>query len=927
MRNLDGQTIGSYLVIEQTAVGGMAIIYKAYDAALDRYVALKVLPEYLSHEPEFSARFRAEARNIARLRHPNILPIYGYGEENGLSYFVMDLVEGGTLKNLMGGPMPVEQAVTLINQVADALQYAHVQGVVHRDVKPANVLMARPDWVQLSDFGIARVLEQNTNLTHSGSAFFGTPHYMAPEQARGDPVSPQTDQYALGIVLYEMLTGTTPYSADTPQAIVYQHIYSALPLPHTRNPLVTDVMERVILKALAKEQQDRFPDMAAFALAARAAAGGASVPMTAAVPQPTEEVEAESEPFPPKQATNAFVPIPPAPVESGTELFESPPVVPGVRTLQAPEAKPKVSKPPRGGPPAGIRSKIAGWPRWWPIAAGGAVAVLAVGGIAFVALGSSSNSPVPVSIVAPRGASLGDFTVLKPDGTDVKDVSGAGGHTTVRLPPGRYALSFSSSPFRMPVPFSVSGGSADLRLAQLGSFVHVRAPGHSIPSFSVYDTHDRDVSDVDAAGAKSGVYLLAGKYKIQFQYNSHYSGEVPLTVAAAGPQALNLDRSMTYFKVVPPHGLPLSGIEVDHLDGKYIMNLNDDAANVGGTQAIPAGSYTLSLGSPFLGPVPFKGRAGSTTVLRIANLYARLLVVPPAGVPPPGFSLNDPKTNADKGDVKGTDGQTGVFVKAGRYLVSFDSASQFVTPLPITLVKGQTEKLRLAAVFGKITVTAFPGTRLPTFDLADIKSKKTLIYGADNVRAEEGLYVSPGPYEIVLDSAPGYLDSVAVTALKGKAAAVHLGRELAGLQLVPLPQVKLAQFDIDNLKGQSVHTVSTTAPDNTVYLRPGRYRLDLSSTSNLFIGLPAVNVALGHVARVRLRELFATVDVPAAAGGKSLTYTWNDGLGSREIDATSKRQTFFVVPGSYSIAVNVNGQGRLAHLQLAAGRVTRLPTQ
>ena len=300
MRNLDGQTIGSYLVIEQTAVGGMAIIYKAYDAALDRYVALKVLPEYLSHEPEFSARFRAEARNIARLRHPNILPIYGYGEENGLSYFVMDLVEGGTLKNLMGEAMKVEQAVTLVSQVADALQYAHAQGVVHRDVKPANVLMARPDWVQLSDFGIARVLEQNTNLTHSGSAFFGTPHYMAPEQARGDPVSPQTDQYALGIVLYEMLTGTIPYSADTPQAIVYQHIYSSLPLPHTRNPLVTDAMERVILKALANEQQDRFSDMAAFALAARAAAGGTTVPVTPPAAVVDEEAQTEAEPFPPQ---------------------------------------------------------------------------------------------------------------------------------------------------------------------------------------------------------------------------------------------------------------------------------------------------------------------------------------------------------------------------------------------------------------------------------------------------------------------------------------------------------------------------------------------------------------------------------------------------------------------------------------------------
>ena len=181
---------------------------------------------------------------MARLRHPNILPIFGYGEEDGLSYFVMDLVEGGTLKDLMGTPLPADRVEGLITQIAGALNHAHEQGIVHRDVKPSNVLMLRPDWALLSDFGIARVLEQTTNTTHTGSAFFGTPHYMAPEQARGEPVSPRTDQYALGIVLYEMLTGATPYRADTPQAVVYQHIYSPPPPPRDRNPAISPSSRR-----------------------------------------------------------------------------------------------------------------------------------------------------------------------------------------------------------------------------------------------------------------------------------------------------------------------------------------------------------------------------------------------------------------------------------------------------------------------------------------------------------------------------------------------------------------------------------------------------------------------------------------------------------------------------------------------------------
>jgi hypothetical protein len=553
--------------------------------------------------------------------------------------------------------------------------------------------------------------------------------------------------------------------------------------------------------------------------------------------------------------------------------------------------------------------------------------LIAAGGIAFAALGSSSSSPVPVTIVAPAGASLGQFSVLKPDGADMKDVSGAGTRSKIRLSPGKYSLSFSDSAFRMPIPLSVSGSAAELRLGQLGSFVRIHAPGHSIPAFSVNDEAGKDVTDVDTASAKTGVYLLAGKYSLQFQYNSHYTGGVPLTVRTAGTQLVNLDRSMTYFKIVPPHGLPLNGVEVDNTHDKYFENLGEDAANLSGLQAINAGRYHLSLGSPYLGPIPFVGRAGKTTVLKLADIYGHLTVTPPSSVAPADFSLNDPKTGVDRWDVKGTDAQNGVFVRPGRYLINFDSSSQFVMPLPITLSRARTEDIRPGRVFGRITVAAFPGSPLPAFNLVDVTSKKTLIYGVDKLRAEEGLFVAPGHYQIALDSGPGYLDSVTVSAAAGKLARVSLVEELGAMQIVPAPHVPLSLFAIDNIKGQTLYSVSSMAPGHVVYLKAGTYTLDFSGSSNRFVGLPTIRVAVGRVNRVRLLGIFASVDVPRVSGSNTLTFTWHDQLGSREIDATAQPQRMYVALGSYSVAVSVSGQGHLQQLNLIAGRTTRLPTK
>jgi len=258
MGQLEGITIGQYRLIEQVGRGGMATVYKAYQASLDRMVAVKVLPANMVQDAGFLERFRREATAIAKLRHPNILTVYDFGEATDLTYIVMEYVQGGTLKERLGRPLPLEWCAQIIGQVADALDFAHSQGIVHRDVKPANVLMVRDDWALLSDFGIAKMMESSAaGLTGVGVGI-GTPEYMSPEQGQGYAVDGRSDIYSLGIMLFHMLTGVLPYTADTPLAVVLKHVTGPLPLPRSVNPAIPEAVERVILKATAQNPADRY---------------------------------------------------------------------------------------------------------------------------------------------------------------------------------------------------------------------------------------------------------------------------------------------------------------------------------------------------------------------------------------------------------------------------------------------------------------------------------------------------------------------------------------------------------------------------------------------------------------------------------------------------------------------------------------------
>src|SRR5215204_4784318 len=260
-----GQMLGSYRIINQIGQGGMATVYKAYQASMDRNVAVKVLPGQLAESAEFMQRFQQEARIIARLEHPHILPVFDYGENDGIPYFVMRYLEAGSLKDKMAlGPLTLAEIDRVFTQLADALGYAHARGIVHRDLKPANALVDSDGNLFLTDFGIAKLLESASPRLTQTDAIMGTPAYISPEQAQAQKVDQRSDIYSLGIILYEMVTGQVPFTADTPLAIILKHISDPMPLPSLLKPDIPPSIERVILKALAKEPGDRFATAAEF---------------------------------------------------------------------------------------------------------------------------------------------------------------------------------------------------------------------------------------------------------------------------------------------------------------------------------------------------------------------------------------------------------------------------------------------------------------------------------------------------------------------------------------------------------------------------------------------------------------------------------------------------------------------------------------
>ena len=297
---LTGKVLGQFEILEEIGRGGMASVYRAKQQSMGRIVAVKVLPRNLMHDPTFYERFEREVEVISRLEHPHILPIYDYGQTDGMPYIAMRYLGGGSLEErLERGVLSPEELDKPVRQIAQALDHAHRQGIIHRDLKPGNIMLDEEGNAYLSDFGIARVL--GSNLT--GSMIVGTPAYMSPEQANGLPVDGRTDIYSLGVMLFHLLTGQRPFQAETPMAVLLKHINEPMPSLADFRPGLPQTLNAVIAKSTAKDPGDRYSSAAEMAEAYSVAVRGhapeaekatapqmkaAPVIPTVAAPTPTE---------------------------------------------------------------------------------------------------------------------------------------------------------------------------------------------------------------------------------------------------------------------------------------------------------------------------------------------------------------------------------------------------------------------------------------------------------------------------------------------------------------------------------------------------------------------------------------------------------------------------------------------------------------
>jgi serine/threonine protein kinase len=296
--SLEGQTLGKYRVLESLGRGGMARVYRAYHPQLDRYVAIKVLRSDLVEDEEFLIRFRCEARAVAALRHPNIVQVFDSDAQDDIYYIVLELLEGDTLKTRLndyraqGEKMPLGEVVRILLDVLDGLAYAHSEGMIHRDIKSANILLTRRGQAVVTDFGIAQIVG-GTRHTATG-ALMGTLNYMAPEQGLKGHSDARSDIYSLGIVFYEMLTQRTPFEADTPLAVLMKHVNDPLPLLRKIDPAIPEPFERIVLKALAKNPDYRYQSAEEMTQALREAAEEAEIEIPSCISLPLSFTTAEA---------------------------------------------------------------------------------------------------------------------------------------------------------------------------------------------------------------------------------------------------------------------------------------------------------------------------------------------------------------------------------------------------------------------------------------------------------------------------------------------------------------------------------------------------------------------------------------------------------------------------------------------------------
>ena len=423
-KDMSGIRLGQYELRDRLGRGGMAEVYRAYQPGMDRFVAVKLLLGHLADDDKFIERFRREAQAVGRLRHAHIVNVFDFGIQDDIYFMVMEYLRGGNLKQRITteGQMPLYDALRIAGQLADALAYAHTAGMIHRDLKPANVMFSTDDTSDaiLTDFGIARILTES-NLTNSGM-MVGTPAYMSPEAGHGLPADERADIYALGIILYEMITGEVPYSADTPLAIVMKHINA--PLPSLTPYQLPEPVELLIMRAMAKKPEERFAtadDMKADIDEILPLIKDYQRPATPPPPQPASEIDGDAlTQIPPVDAVVASEPDPDQPTAPPTPAAPVADIAPdATNAIPAPTQPPTRENSPT---PAGIPAPKAasgegadagkplpsGFPFPGYMLAGALVAVVIVLGIGLLVIGGddgndTGSDPNPLSVEERQG--------------------------------------------------------------------------------------------------------------------------------------------------------------------------------------------------------------------------------------------------------------------------------------------------------------------------------------------------------------------------------------------------------------------------------------------------------------------------------------------------------------------------------------------
>ncbi len=435
-----GRKLGRYVLSRKLGAGGMAEVWEAFDEGLHRSVAVKVVRDEIAGEAEFRERFIREARLAAGLEHPRILPIYDFGTEAGVTYLVMPLLPGGSLRERIAGPMHPEEAIDCLASIAAALDHAHARGVLHRDVKPSNVLVDASGSLLLADFGLAKSTAVSSELTAAGMVV-GTPAYMAPEQAIGRPVDARADQYALGVLAFELLTGRTPFRSESPFAVLDKHLREAPPPPSTFVPSLPPSVDAVLARALAKLPQERFATCREMV---EALAGALGVPVPVRPATAVRPVGA----LDPTWIAGSGAAAPPI----ATPRPSWPPPPPSNVTLPAPKTAVTMRRPASSGLPAGAVAAIA------------VAALLLVGGMAAVGWfffarpkpgGEPSAAATPAAALptAPSTERPGDASVVSTtaDSSSAEDASTVtieelGIPTAVPSTPADGATSLPNSP-------------------------------------------------------------------------------------------------------------------------------------------------------------------------------------------------------------------------------------------------------------------------------------------------------------------------------------------------------------------------------------------------------------------------------------------------------------------------------------------------